>query len=147
MQQEVRIEVPEPLKTIRVQDVFYYPCFEGRVCRETFSVMNEKHVYLKNMGFCHATQTAAEIHSQALACILKIDEARKDMDYEEAKRRAEIAEIAAIKAQEKRRELIRKKRELNDESVKAADQELDVLFFFCFVIFVVSVVAFWFGAL
>jgi hypothetical protein len=79
-------------------------------------------------------------------CILKIDKVRKYMDYNEAKKRAEMAEIAAINAREKRRELIRKNRELNNDYANDADQELDVLYFTCVVIFIVSAVAFWFGA-
>ena len=64
-------KVPEPLREINSNTEFYYPTFNGRVVVANFIIMAELHRYLLEMGFCHATSEAAEIHSQALHSVRK----------------------------------------------------------------------------
>ena len=59
-------EVPQPLKSLKEGEPFFYVSFGGRIIFSVFSESCVKHRYVLGMGFCHSTKEAAEIHSQAL---------------------------------------------------------------------------------
>jgi len=67
-------EVPEPLKSLKEDEPFFYVSFGGRIVFSEFTERSDKHSYLLGMGFCHYTKEAAEMHSQALNDLEKRNE-------------------------------------------------------------------------
>ena len=77
-------------------------------------------------------------------CYEKISEARMTRD-EQLKADAERAEQKRLEAIAKRREQCRKGGLMSNERAQQ-EQDEEVLYFVCFVIFVISTIAFWFSA-